>query len=188
MSSFASAVPPTSTASVASEYRTQPQQRSNGRIPLMHSGNAHPYTFAQMGKPATDAPAARLGSMQQPTILSRTYFSEGNTQILQNALRKRVHDITNTVVEEQNVEQLQLVMRSVFLQYSRNQTYSAEVIRAQVTELNAKVLDYCVPIVVSNLKQYQQYLKDVSTMPTPMEYGLATSQAGSRSLELKPFF
>ena len=126
--------------------------------------------------------------MQQSTLLSRTFFSDGNTQILQNALRKQVHDMTNVVVEEQNVEQLQLVMRSVFLQYSRHQTHSAEVIRAQITELNAKVLAYCVPIVVSNLKQYQQYLKDVSTLPTPMEYGLATSQAGSRSLELKPFF
>ena len=126
--------------------------------------------------------------MQQSTLLSRTFFSDGNTQIVQNAMRKQVHDVTNVVVEEQNVEQLQLVMRSVFLQYSRNQTHSAEVIRAQITELNAKVLDYCVPIVVSNLKQYQQYLKDVSTLPTPMEYGLATSQAGSRSPELKPFF
>ena len=170
----------------------------NGRIrldpntvaPRAHAFSTTGATSAR-GSNASAAPSAipaALGNMQQSTLLSRTFFSDGNTQIVQNAMRKQVHDVTNVVVEEQNVEQLQLVMRSVFLQYSRNQTHSAEVIRAQITELNAKVLDYCVPIVVSNLKQYQQYLKDVSTLPTPMEYGLATSQAGSRSLELKPFF
>ena len=43
------------------------------------------------------------------------------------------------------------------------------------------------PIVTSNVKQYLHYRKDVSTLPEPMAYGLATSQAGSRSLEMKPF-
>ena len=64
---------------------------------------------------------------------------------------------------------------------------SAAAIRAQIAELNAKVVAYCVPIVTSNVKQYLHYRKDVSTLPEPMAYGLATSQAGSRSLEMKPF-
>ena len=64
---------------------------------------------------------------------------------------------------------------------------TAAAIRAQIAELNAKVVAYCVPIVTSNVKQYLHYRKDVSTLPEPMAYGLATSQAGSRSLEMKPF-
>ena len=64
---------------------------------------------------------------------------------------------------------------------------SVQIIKQQIADLNQKVIDYCVPIVTSNVKQYLHYRKDVSSLPEPMAYGLATSQAGSRSLELKPF-
>lgn len=164
-----------------------------GRVQLLPNEQLPPYHFSLTGT-MTGHPndarvtAGNLGAMQQPTALSRAYFSPENQRILQNALRKGVHDATHTVVQEQSSEQLQLVMRSVFLQHSRNLTHSAEVIREQIREMNDKVVEYCVPVVVSNLKQYQQYLVDVSTMPVPMELGVATSQAGSRSLELKPFF
>jgi hypothetical protein len=73
-------------------------------------------------------------------------------------------------------------MRSIFLQYSTNRTDSAELIRKQIESLNNKVLDYCVSNVVSNLKQYEHYRKDISSLPVPMEYGQSTSQAGTRSL------
>ena len=170
----------------------------HGRVRLLPNEQLPAYHFALTGAPSinqaggqqhkTSPPVAQLGAMQQSTALSRAYFSPENTQILHNALRKGVHDATGTIIHEQDTEQLQLVMRSVFLQHSRNQTHSAEVIREQIQEMNTKVTEYCVPVVVSNLKQHQQYLVDVSTMPVPLDMGIATSQAGSRSLELKPFF
>ena len=203
-SPYAYTTPITSSTSAARtnhERLAQPQLPRNqqpsvqgafmpGRIQLKDGESPFPYSLHGDTGKSTSTPntsIANLGSMQQPTVLSRAYFSAANIQIIQNALRKGVHDATNIVVDEQNTEQLQLVMRSVFLQYSRNQTHSAEVIREQIEEMNQKVIEYCVPVVVSNVKQYQQYLVDVSTMPTPMSHGLATSQAGSRSLEMKPF-
>ncbi len=170
-----------------------PAHHIPGRVRLLPNEQLPPYQFSITGTSTTqDAnaipPVANLGAMQQPTALSRAYFSPENAQIVQNALRKQVHDATGTVVQEQDVEQLQLVMRSVFLQYSRNQTHSADIIREQIQEMNTKVVDYCVPNIVSNLKQHQHYLKDVRTLPMPWQHvGQATSQAGSRSLELKPF-
>lgn len=167
-----------------------------GRVRLLPNEQLPAYMFSLTGTSSTSStgqqqapPVSNLGAMQQSTALSHAYFSSENTQMLQNALRKGVFDATGTVVHEQSTEQLQLVMRSVFLQHSRNQTHSADVIREQIQEMNTKVTDYCVPVVVSNLKQHQQYLVDVSTMPMPMHnQGMATSQAGSRSLELKPPF
>lgn len=102
--------------------------------------------------------------------------------MIQNGLRRAVHQRTQSFIQEQNVEQLQIVMRSIFLQHSTNRTDSVELIREQIASLNAKVLDYCVANVVSNLKQYEHYRKDISSLPVPMEYGLSTSQAGTRSL------
>lgn len=154
---------------------------NNGRVQVHPNEQFHPYQFAQTSQ--TNAqPASNLANMQESTLLSKTYFSPENVQIVQNGLRRKVYTHTKTHIQEQNVEQLQIVMRSIFLQYSTNRTDSAQLIREQIASMNEKVLDYCVSNVVSNLKQYKHYRKDISSLPVPMEYGLSTSQAGTRSL------
>lgn len=128
---------------------------------------------------------ASLSIIQQPTALSQAYFSAANMTIIQNALRKRVFDATGTAVCEQDTEQLQIVMRSIFLTYSRNDTSSADAIRSQIAGMNYKVLEYCAPVVISNLKQHQQYLVDITTGPTYMEHAISTTD--SKTLEHRPF-
>ena len=123
--------------------------------------------------------------MQQPTPLSRAYFSPANAKIIQNALRKGVFDRTAVMVCEQDTEQLQLIMRSIFLTYSRNDTSSADAIRNQISEMNSKVVEYSVPIVVSNLKQQEKYIEDITTGPSYMEHAVSTTD--SKTLEMKPF-
>lgn len=154
---------------------------SNGRVQVHPHEQLHPYQFAQTNQQSVQ-PASNLANMQESTVLSRTYFSQKNTQIIQNGLRRAVHQRTQMHIDEQSVEQLQIVMRSIFLQYSTNRTDSVELIREQIASMNAKVLDYCVANVVTNLKQYEHYRKDISSLPVPMEYGMSTSQAGTRSL------
>lgn len=154
---------------------------NNGRVQVHPHEQFHPYQFAQTHQQSVQ-PASNLANMQESTVLSRAYFSQENTQIIQNGLRRAVHQRTQSHIQEQSIEQLQIVMRSIFLQYSTNRTDSAQLIREQIASMNAKVLDYCVANVVSNLKQYEHYRKDISSLPVPMEYGLSTSQAGTRSL------
>lgn len=163
----------------ASPHSTTPP--NNGRVAVHPNERFHPYQFAQTNHESAQ-PAAHLANMQESTVLSRAYFSPENVQLLQNGLRHNVFLRTQKHIEEQNVEQLQIVMRSIFLQYSTNRTDSAQLVREQISRMNAKVLDYCVSNVVSNLKQYEHYRKDISSLPVPMEYGLSTSQAGTRSL------
>lgn len=161
------------------EHSTTPP--NNGRVQVHPHEQLHPYQFAQTNQQSVQ-PASNLANMQESTVLSRTYFSQKNTQIIQNGLRRAVHQRTQMHIDEQSVEQLQIVMRSIFLQYSTNRTDSVELIREQIASMNAKVLDYCVANVVTNLKQYEHYRKDISSLPVPMEYGMSTSQAGTRSL------
>jgi hypothetical protein len=158
-----------------------------GRTPVTNP-KARSWIKEQAHHRTTDAGATeQLRTLQTTTLLSQAYFSEANQEILQNAIRREVYDATEQIVDKQDYLQLQIVMRSIFLQYAKHDTSSPEVIRQQIAELNAKVIDYCKRIVISNVKQYMHYRKDVATLPEPMAYGLATSSQGSRSLELKPF-
>ena len=75
-------------------------------------------------------------------------------------------------------------MRSIFLQYSKNNSIG---IIEQVKELNKLVLDWAVPEIVSNIKQHNTYKKDISTLPMPLERSQLTSQKGTRFLEIKSF-
>ena len=168
------------TPHIASDERLKTPSM-NGRVQVNPNEQFHPYQFAETQEKAIK-PAGHLANMQESTLLSTTFFLNENIQILQNALRRRVFQQTNMHIAEQNVEQLQIVMRSIYLQYSNNRTDSASIIREQIQDLNEKVLDYCTRSVITNLRQYEQYRKDISSLPVPMDYGLSTSQAGTRSL------
>ena len=50
--------------------------------------------------------------------------------------------------------------------YHRHPTYYYPL---QVDQLNQLVLDYCIPQVLGEAKGYMHYLKDVSTLPTPLD-------------------
>jgi hypothetical protein len=69
------------------------------------------------------------------------------------------------VVAPQDCDSLKIIMRSVFLQHSANQTDN---ISQQISELNKIVLDYCVFNVYSEAQSYMKYLHDVSTLAVPL--------------------
>jgi hypothetical protein len=88
------------------------------------------------------------------------------------------------VIGRQSDKDLKVIMRSFYLQYSKNRSID---IIGQVRELNKKVLDWCVREVFSNLQQYDKYVVDVSTLPMPMERSTIATTKGSRTLERKTF-
>jgi len=118
--------------------------------------------------------------------VSDLYFSAANVDALQEALRYQVWAKTNGehAIDRQSDTELMIVMRSLYLQYSRNSPYN---VKEQVRELNARVLDECVPKIVSELSAYLQYLRDASQLPVPLAHGELATMKGTRSLEMKPF-
>jgi hypothetical protein len=137
------------------------------------------------GRSPNDGHDNQLQSIQTNTPLSRLFFSEDNQLILQNAMRYRVWQNTRNIIDTQDHLQLQIVMRSMFLQCAKHQP---DRIAEQIRELNERVLEYCVPIVTSNLLQYLQYKKDVSQLPEPLEHAMNMSQRGGKTLSPNPFF
>ena len=119
-------------------------------------------------------------------VIAQVYFSAGNMQIIQNALRAGVYQMSkNTiVVPPQNVDALRVIMRSIYLQYAQ---HYADRITQQVEELNQYVLNYSVPFVYNEAVAYKKYLEDQSTLVMPMENPIHHDR-NYKQLELKPWF
>lgn len=121
-----------------------------------------------------------------PNHLSNMFFSCNNIDVLHEGIRYKVHQLTNGkhIIGRQSDKDLKVVMRSIYLQYSKNRN---DDIIGQVRELNSKVLEWCVREVFSNLQQYDKYVVDVSTLPMPLERSPIATTKGSRTLERKTF-
>jgi len=121
----------------------------------------------------------------EKTMLNQTFFSPANFQIVQNGIRAKVYEKSKEIIDPVSMDDLFIVMRAIFLQYSRNLPTN---IAKQVEELNERVVTWCVPKILAEVSMYRTYLKDVSTLPEPMSHPVNLSEAGTRSLPFKPFF
>jgi len=117
--------------------------------------------------------------------LNQAYFSPENFQINQNAIRKTVYDASGEIIDPVSTDDLFIVMRSLYLQYSRNLPTN---IAAQIAELNARVTAFCVPKILSEVSMFKTYTKDISTLPVPLQHPQNINAAGTRTLPFKPFF
>lgn len=120
------------------------------------------------------------------TDLSRAFFSLQNVQILQNGIRAGVYQRSNGqyTIGPQDCDSLKIIMRSVFLQHSKNIPHS---IPQQISELNKIVLDYCIQQVFSEAQGYMKYIDDASTLVVPIAHPVQSSNS-DRQLELKSWF
>ena len=120
------------------------------------------------------------------TKLSDSFFSGANVQILQNGIRAGVYKLSKGLytIGNQSVDNLKIVMRSIYLQSATNQPTA---ITAQLQALNQLVLDYCVKRVYNESVAYINYLRDASTMYTPISHPVQADM-NDKTLELKNWF
>ena len=122
---------------------------------------------------------------QQNTALSNLYFSSKNMRIVQNAIRANVYKMSNEkyIIDDQNVDILNIIMRAIYLQHSLNQTDN---LTKQIEDLNRLVINYCAPMAYSEVQGYIQYKKDASTLAVPLSNPISVYT--NKSLELNKFF
>jgi hypothetical protein len=96
--------------------------------------------------------------------LEQTFFSEDNVALINKQLILSVYKKTEKkfVICPQKEADLIIVMRYVFIEYSKNLPYD---IKKQITELNCRVVSEILPIVMTNLDQKIGYYRDISTQP-----------------------
>jgi hypothetical protein len=122
-----------------------------------------------------------VSHMIQNNELSNIFFSQNNIDALQQGIRYLVWKNSNGkyVIGNQSETQLQIIMRSIYLQYSKNLSYN---IISQIKDLNQKVLDYIIPQIIIEIDQYNYYIKDTNNQPIPLERSINTSSAGTKFL------
>lgn len=159
----------------------------NGRLNLAEEGGTS--TFLQ-DKIPVDSQSNHTNIMGtedwEKTTLSCTYFSKENIQIIQNAIRAGVYEMSKQqyIIDNQDIEILNTIMRSIFLQYSSN---LEENIAQQIEALNKMVIDYCVPKLYVEARSYLIYKKDVSTLAIPLSHPTYANH-NDKTLHLKHFF
>jgi len=164
------------------------KQSSNGRVNIL--GPNSDVRFSMMDRIPVDTTnyscRDAMNGNWYDTELSNAFFSGRNMQIVQNGIRAGVYNKSNQqyVVGEQNLDELQIIMRGLFLQYARNQPTG---IAQQISDLNKIVLDYAVSQVWSEAEGYMKYKRDASTLVVPLNLPILSS-TNDKQLELKPWF
>ena len=135
---------------------------------------------------STSYVSALSGNDWEDNLLSRVFFSGENIQIIQNGLRAGVYEMSkhDIVIPPQNIENLKIIMRSMFLQFSE---YDQNNIRGEVERLNKIVLDEVIPKVYGEAVGYLKYMQDQSSLVVPMDRPIHHDR-NYKQLELKPWF
>lgn len=121
------------------------------------------------------------------TPVSNAYFSAENIERIQQLIRKAVYDRSTPkgyVIDKQSVDELKIIMRAIYYQYGRNLTTD---VAGQVADLNAKVMEWSVPHILSAVDHYHYYINDISHLPIPLEQPQHLSSAGTKTLPMNPF-
>lgn len=161
-------------------------EKYNGRINIMEGPKICQFELAD--KIDTTKPTSfcnALAGTWQNSVLSNLFFSSKNIQIIQNGIRAGVYALSKNqyVIAPQSVDSIKIVMRSVFLQNSINNSCN---ITQQLNALNHIVVDYCKKKIYSEAQGYLNYLKDVSTLPIPIQRPVMSTI--SNTLEFKRWF
>jgi hypothetical protein len=105
-------------------------------------------------------PASSLGSRDRPSHspVADVFFSDVNVAALQEGMRNLVFAKTagQYAIGEQSRDELGLIMRSMYLMHARHLSFD---VLGQVRALNANVLDYAVPAIISAADMQAHYLQ-----------------------------
>jgi hypothetical protein len=122
-----------------------------------------------------------LYGIQETSKLNQLYFSKKNLDLIQDMIRYRVYIKSNQkyIISRQSNVEVQIVMRSIYLQQSTNLPTN---IKEQITYLNNLVADWCVEKIIPEVEQHVGYIRDISYYPMPIDLPKNMSQKGSRTL------
>lgn len=117
--------------------------------------------------------------IQEPTTLNKTFFSKENLDLIQDMIRHNVYlkSPNKYIISRQSDIDIQIVMRSIFLQHSPNLNYN---ISEQIKYLDQMVTDWCVPRIIEEVNQYIGYVNDLTKLPMPIDLPQNLSSKGTK--------
>tara|TARA_Y100000389_G_C17331088_1_gene448132 strand:+ start:87 stop:500 length:414 start_codon:yes stop_codon:yes gene_type:complete len=122
---------------------------------------------------------------QEETPITKTFFSNTNIELIQTMIYNNIKHIYKYKIDKQPVENLLMVMRSMYVLYGNPKNSD---IKQEIVKLNELVINKCTEIIISNILMYFKYVEDASTLPTPIDRGKFESSKGDTNLEFTNFF
>lgn len=122
-----------------------------------------------------------LRGVQQEDLLSKVFFHPQNVDLIQKQIITEIFRKTNGeyLIEKQNEADLQIVMRSMFIQHAK---HLPDNIKQQIRELNYLVVDEVIPDIISQIQAHFGYLERAFGPMQVMDRPQNVSSAGLKSL------
>ena len=160
------------------EYEHVP---NTGRVHVDITKSVAPFELFQTNTPKENYDDS-TNTILSETVLSKVFFSKKNINTLQSTIILNVNALLkgrSHTIGKQSEEQLQIIMRSIFLQHSKNLDFN---IQEQIKDLNNKVIEFSVKTIYSNVLQYLDYIKDISSprkvLPEPQKTNIDGEKRG----------
>ena len=165
---------------LSAQYQSRNDDNKQGLIPPIQSDETiRPYELYKNSNSKQNTGVDIISNIVVPNAVSRTFFSNDNVERIQNQIIANVYTESKKVISRQSYQELQIIMKSIYLQYSRNLPYKIE---EQVFTLNKYVIDECVSIITANVNQYTKYITEI-TGPIPINpRSINVSNKGDKSL------
>lgn len=123
-----------------------------------------------------------MKSVYEPTPVGELFFSQENINRIQKMIKNEVFIRTNGKYKleiDQNESDLLIVMRDVMISCAKNIPYK---VVHQVKELNKIVIEKIVPDMISNIKQDDEYIKQLDKPIDPIPLPVCMSSKGRLTL------
>ncbi len=116
-----------------------------------------------------------------PTLLNQVFMSQANQDLLQERIRYEVYQKSGSKfhIGKQDDIQLQIIMRSIYLQYGKNLPYNT---KQQVKDLDDLVVQEAISKIMSEVEAYLYYLERASNLPVPLAHPENMNSAGRKVL------
>lgn len=121
-------------------------------------------------------------TISHKSLLGKEFFSDKNIKRMQKKIKNEIMIRTDYKFKldvDQDKQDLLLAMTAVYKLYARH--LPGQIVR-QVKQLNSYVVDYVVPDMITNIKQYYGYIKDINEPLKPITRPLNVNNAGRNSL------
>ena len=158
----------------------QSRYDSQGLIPPLESAEIiKPYELYKNSNSKQNTSVDIISNIVVPNALSRTFFSNDNVERIQHQIINNVYTLSQKKISRQSYQELQIIMKSMYLQYGRNLPYDIE---EQVFTLNKYVVDECTNIIGENVKQYSKYIDEITGAIPINPRSMNVSNKGDKSL------
>jgi hypothetical protein len=163
----------------SSSFQKKFEEYKNGRVVLYTGDNYKPYETYSGSLSQQKCFDDSINHIHTATSLTEGYFSKENVDVIQNEIIKRVYNQSGYVISRQSDTNLQIIMRSIYLQYGKNLPCQ---IKEQIIELNEEVYKECLRIILPNIQQTIGYRNDLNKLPVTMNRSVNVSSKGSKTL------